>query len=95
MRHGESNGRVKIEETNFITRDEALQTVYVDFLYNGDYRRRYPACYMYNALVRQYVKIQYNNLIHYLSLMDDETDYLCVRVERCVYSGNPKVIYVR
>jgi hypothetical protein len=96
MRHGESNGRVKVEESNFIRRDEALQAVFVDFLDNGEYRRRYPACYLYNAAVRQYVKIQYNSLVHYMSLMvEDDAEYLCVKVERCIYSGNPKVIYVR
>ena len=95
MRNGQSNGRVKVEETNFITRDAVLAAVYVDFLDNGHHRRAYPSCYLYSNAVSAFVKIQYNHLIHHLSLMDAEGQYLSLRVERCVYTGAPKVIYIQ
>lgn len=95
MRHGESNGQIRVEEHNFIGRDEVLQVIHVDFLDNGSYRRHYPACYIYNTAVSAFVKIQYNHLVHYLSLMDAEGHYLSLRVERSVCNGNPRVIYIR
>jgi hypothetical protein len=95
MRHGEHNGVVRVEESNWISADKVVEAITVkwsDFDY--EHGRRYPKCFLYSISLQSYVKIPYNILVHHLGLVDGSEGF-SVRVERNIVSDRPMTVYVR